>query len=214
MIVITGTQRSGTSIMAKFFIEAGYSMDPNVDWDEAISGGYDNVQIDRWFRRYIGDDNFSYSDIGDMAQGEVTPSINPTGQVCKIAYLMQNPVFIYMWHKHRGNDDKFIIMDRNKEIVFKTKQRRWDRFQYDSLLLQQSAEEMDIMFKKSLKVMDELGMKYVICPMPEVFLTWDNFCTCIEKVTFISGKEEVFDKVIDLKKIHYLDEMLKKEEVD
>ncbi len=210
MIVITGTQRSGTSIMARFFKEAGYNLPINLTWDESISGGYENAGVDRFFREYIGDNDFSYSDIDNMVDGEINPTIYPKGQVCKIAYLMQNPIFIYIWHKFRGNQDKFIIMDRDKEFVYKTKLRRWDRFQYDSLLLQQSEVELDIMFKKSLKIMDKLKMEYVICPFPDMYLDWQTFSGHINKLTSISGKKEVFDRIIDPSKIHYLDEMMER----
>lgn len=209
MIIITGTQRSGTSTIAKFFHEIGYNFDSNLNFDSEITGGeFDNMSIDNFFSKYIGDPEFSFKDKRQINnhnfQNEAT--MFPDCEICKLAYLLQNPIFIFIWHKFRGKNDKFIIMNRDKAAVELSKNNNWHRFHNDSVLLNQGEQEMKINFRKSLEIMWKLGMNFVILDMPYVFQknSYVSFQHQMKKLGVNLNNEDhqnIWYSLIDRKKI-------------
>lgn len=209
MIVITGTQRSGTSAIAKFFHEIGYDFGNNLNFDSEITGGeFDNMSIDNFFSEHIGDPEFSFKDkrqINDYTfQNEAT--MFPNCEICKLAYLLQNPILIFIWHKFRGKNDKFIIMNRDKLVVELSKYKNWHRFCNDSILLKQGEKEMETNFYKSLETMQKLRMNFVVLDMPYVFRknAYIYFQYQMKKLDIHLNNEEhqnIWYSLIDRKKI-------------
>lgn len=209
MIVITGTQRSGTSIIAKFFHEIGYDFGSNLNFDTEITGGkFDNMSIDNFFSEWIGDPEFSFKDKHKINKSnyQKESTIFPNCEICKLAYLLQNPVFIFAWHKFRGNHDKFIVLNRDKHNVEMSKRKNWHRFSNDSILLNQEESELKINFYKSLQVMQKLNMQFVCLEMPFVFNKgkYYYFQKQMKKLNIhLNNKEHenMWYSLIDLKKV-------------
>ena len=61
MLVITGTQRSGTSLIARALEESGYDLGSTL-WDEEVQGGLDNDLICGFYQQYLGDPTFPFDD--------------------------------------------------------------------------------------------------------------------------------------------------------
>ena len=206
MLIIAGTQRSGTTFTAQFLFKCGFKFDENLNWDETITGGFENLSVDKFFREYIGDDTFSYKDIEkNIPDGHIIqPSLFPDGEVLKISYLLQNPVFVHILHKFRGMQDKFLILNRDKRDVYKTKKRRWDRFTKDSILLKQEPEELQYNFNKSIEILDEYGYEYESLEFPNFLNSFHAFSKTMELLGYdISDKEDVWNNLVDFDKVHF-----------
>ena len=202
MLVITGTQRSGTSLIAMALEASGYNLGSTL-WDEEVQGGFDNDLICGFYQQYLGDPTFPFDD-------NVWPEIEP-GQfaaagykVVKFCYLLMNPAFVSIWHKFRPEGDKFLVMSRSKRDVIASKRRRWERFKHDSLLLQQLSDELRGNFYASVNLLNRLGYRY----------QWLNFSECISDLGKINAalaaldpevqiKPEVWERVFDPAKIHF-----------
>jgi hypothetical protein len=207
MLIITGTQRSGTTFTAQFLHRCGLQFGEQIDWDETITGGFDDLGVDRFLREYIGDKTFSYRDIDDMAVhgGEIEPNIFPKGDVFKVAYLLMNPIFIHILHKFRGKGgDRFLILNRNKDDVWRTKQRRWDRFVKDSTLLKQYPDEMRFNWNRSISVIDEYGYDYEVLQFPEFLGDFDAFAETLERLGHdVWQYEDEWNRLVDPDKVHF-----------
>jgi len=206
MIVITGTQRSGTSLTAKFFKECGYDIGSTF-WHDDINGGLENIEACMFFRNYIGDESFPFSDMPLTGYEKMNQAnyklTNIRSEVIKFSYLFMIPSFLYMWHKFRKNKDKLLILKRNTESVCKSK-KRVDRFQTDSLLLDQDPDHIEFNFNQSLKIADLLNFDYEIIYFPEFLYSFELFSKTILKLGLdIRDKEEVWNNLIDFKKVHF-----------
>lgn len=151
MLVITGTQRSGTSLIARCLVESGYELGSSL-WDEEVQGGYENEVVCGFYRGYLGDETFPFDDFE-------LPLVLP-GQfsaagyvVAKFSYLLMNPAFVFIWHKFRPEGDTFLVMDRNKEDVVKSKTRILSRFIHDSILLIQDPMQLEDNYWHSLEIL-------------------------------------------------------------
>jgi len=205
MLVICGTQRSGTSMIAKCFIELGYDLGSGL-WDEEAQGGYENETICAFYRNYLGDPRFPFDDF------ELPEFLNPTRNfevldlpVVKFSYLLMNPAFVTIWHKFRPHsEDVFLVMNRNKEDVVRSKQRLVQRFMHDSWLLAQSPEELEENFRISL---DYLSGWY----KTEVL----DFPECLDHLEVVNRRldalglfellisQDVWNSVVDKNKVHF-----------
>jgi len=204
MLVVTGTQRSGTSMIAKCFIEMGYDLGTSL-WDEEVQGGYESEHICSFYRSYLGDPRFPFADF------ELSEYLNPDYifsqldlPVVKFSYLLMNPAFGTIWSKFRPDSgDVFLVMNRNKEDVVSSKRRLMQRFAYDSRLLCQSPTTLEENFVMSL---DYLMVFY----RAEVL----NFPWCLDHLEAVNTKlsrlgwevpipSAVWNSVVDKNKVHF-----------
>jgi len=206
MIIVTGTQRSGTSLTIKFFKECGYDVGSTF-WHKDINGGLENIEASIFFRNYIGDKSFPFSDMPLTGYEKMNQAnyklTNIRSEVIKFSYLFMIPSFLYVWHKFRKNKDKLLILKRNTESVCLSK-KRVDRFQTDSLLLDQNSEQIESNFNQSLKIAKMLNFDYKIIRFPDFLNSFDFFSqTVLELGIDITNKFDVWNNLIDFKKVHF-----------
>lgn len=202
MLVVTGTQRSGTSLIAKALEESGYDLGSTL-WDEEVQGGFDNDLICGFYQQYLGDPTFPFDDY-------TWPAVEP-GQfaamgykVVKFCYLLMSPVFVSIWHKFRPEGDTFLVMSRSKEHVIASKRRKRKRFKHDSLLLQQSAVELFGNFDMSVFLLRMLGYQYETLYFPECtsdLVVINHALAMLDPKVQI--KSEVWERIFDPSKIHF-----------
>ena len=175
MLVITGTQRSGTSAVAKMFIEAGYMEE--TFWDEEALGGYESREVAGFYREYLGDMTFPFEDFPFLPnfvfKYEPDTLSDIKDSVIKFSYLLMNPAFVYIWHKFRPAKiyhDKFLIMDRVPEAVVESKARVPQRFQHDSILLKQTSEGLRNNFFLSARTLKLLGYQSKVFRFEDLFI--------------------------------------------
>lgn len=114
MLVITGTGRSGTSFLAKWFQEIGL-LQYDANWISSLSAGLEAPQISRVNGAiWVGNDP-QYE--REEAQKRVIQTANYP--------VIKDPKFFYggvldTWLKYR-NDLKFIVLVRDFEAVFKSR---------------------------------------------------------------------------------------------
>lgn len=169
MLVITGTQRSGTSMIAACMMEMGYDLDGS-DWDEQAKGGYENVPVCNFYRNHLGDRRFPYDDFPwpTWTCHNEEEFIDLTRRVIKFSYLLMNPAFVTIWDSYRhGRGDKFLVMNRSKWDVVNSKHRAKRRFEHDSPLLKQTVQGLIGNYEASLGLLDEFGYQYVELDFPK-----------------------------------------------
>lgn len=201
MLVITGTQRAGTSLIATALRESGFDLASTID-DEAGFG--ENNIIAAFYRRYLGDPDFPFSnwDPGPYDAG-VFP--NMCYQVVKASYLTMNPAFVMIWHKYRPPEmgDVFLIMHRNPEDVVASKQRLSPIFCHDSDLLKQTARALRENLHMSHRLLFNFG--YMI---RKLYFPGEMYQLSLINMTLanldpeVQIKPEVWARVFDPDKIH------------
>jgi len=153
VIVITGRQRSFTTLIAEALALSGYNLGSTYS-DEV--GGYDNDLVCAFYRDYLGDMDFPFSTYTSPLIHKVTSAhfMQMEAQVIKFCYLLMNPHFVTIWHKWRSNrNDKFLVLRRDPKSVWQSKIRKWENFQHDSLVLQQIPTVMRYTYWTSLKLL-------------------------------------------------------------
>lgn len=202
MLIITGTQRSGTSLTAKFFSLCGFDIGSDF-WHPDVNGGLENYQICWFFRNYLGDSSFPFS---DLPFPNPPPKSNITDISCKAAkfsYMLMIPCTIYIWYKYRSNTDSFLILKRNPQHIIRSKQRT-KRFSTDSWLLNQSPRQVKENFSLSLNIIQSLGFNHVVLQFPKFLHDFNYFSDCAEKLgVSIRGHESIWNKLIDYNKVHF-----------
>lgn len=217
MLVITGTQRSGTSLVAKMFQHDGYDLGTTW-WDDEVDGGLENPNIALFYRLMLGVDDFPFEGFRFPVESEL---VNPEKEarsrfqmlqyicdVVKFSYLLMNPAFVYLWHKHReGIDDRFLVCYRNKRNVWKSKMRHREVFARDTLLLQQRPVTMNGNFDTSLKVLGECGYPYYVLRFEELLKGPDELNDAMDMLGYnYVFSQETYNAVVDLSKVHYIEE--------
>jgi hypothetical protein len=202
MLVITGTQRSGTTLIAQALHQSGYDL--GTDWyDEEAQGGFDNDLICGFYQQYLGDPTFPFDDYE-------WPVVEP-GQfaamgyeVVKFCYLLMNPAFVSIWHKFRSKRDTFLVMDRRAENVVASKLRRWNRFKHDSLLLQQWTDELEFSYAKSLRSLKIFKYQIKVLEFPACVEHLDEINAALAALDpNVQIKPEAWERVFDPSKIHF-----------
>ena len=202
MLVVTGTQRSGTSLIARALKESGYDL--GATWyDEEVRGGLDNDWICGFYQQYLGDPTFPFDDRN-------WPVVEP-GQfaamdykVVKFCYLLMSPAFVSIWHKFRPKGDTFLVMNRNKEHVMQSKLRLRERFKHDSLLLGQSDVELFGNFDMSVYLLRMLGYQYETLYFPECIYDMIGINKKLARLDpSVQIKSEVWARIFDPSKIHF-----------
>lgn len=200
MIVITGRQRSGTTVLARMFAREGVGL--GTTWTDEV-GGFESETTSAFFRRYLGDETFPFTNRnwpeiatpGDFAQMEY--------KAIKWSFLLMNPVFVHIWYKFRGNKDQLLICVRDPREIVGSKAARWDVFGNDSRLLDQTPGALNWNFSTSIKVATSYGFDMQFLGFP-AFLhsrTWVNYALHQLGADFAISKE-VWDATVDLNKVH------------
>ena len=202
MIVITGTQRSGTSIMAKFVKECGYDLGTNF-WDDRLDGGLESPDVCNYYRDRLGDSSFPFTKYWELVDRKnmFSSFLEIPWEVVKFSYLTMIPDFVDWWFAARGSKDRFIIMWRSTEDIVKSKASRSDIFlKEDWEGLNMSCEKLWENRDDSLRRMDELHMPYILVPFPVYNLD-------VEQLRWFTSlgrlNETTWNKVYDKSKIHF-----------
>lgn len=213
MLVITGTQRSGTTMIARLFRELGYNLGSDF-YDEEALGGYENELLCGFYRDYIGDPTFPFDDYpwpeevgaGHTRYVDYSPAAFAAldMQVVKFSYLLMNPAFVHIWHKFRPEGDTFLILNRDKSDVIASKVRQWERFKHDSALLMQTKEALDHNFLSAGLYLQKLyGTATLLFPRCIQSRSSVNFA--LDRLTnhSIQIPYDVWNAVVDPSKVHY-----------
>lgn len=216
MLVITGTQRSGTTCMAKLATASGYNLH-GMEPDEA--GGYENLTACTFYRSYLGDATFPFDDfpvpayytdpqIVDRHDETTTRFKHMYYSVIKFSFLLMNPAFVHIWHNFRPEGDKFLIMRRNFKHVCESKQRLWHRFQHDSHLLKQPPGMLECNVAESMAALYHYDYDTAILDFPRCIMDGDRSWAEVNMVLSVLEPSLRFtkgawDETIDLSKVHF-----------
>lgn len=200
MLVVTGTQRSGTSLIATALVESGYHLG-GIPWDEV--GGHENELICGFYNQYLGDPTFPF-DTHDWPGVWAWQFAALGYKVAKFSFLLMNPAFVSIWHKFRPKGDTFLVMNRDKGQVWASKQRLQEQFKHDSLLLQQSDVELFGNFDMSVYLLRMLDYQYETLFFPECVSSLEKINDTLAKLDpSVQINPEVWERVFDPSKIHF-----------
>jgi len=203
MIVITGTQRSGTSLMARYMSSCGYDLGTNF-WDTRIDGGLENPDVCNFFRDILGDNHFPFFKFWEMIERNHFYSfhnLHEHNKIVKFSYLLMQPKFVRQWYIARGNQDRFIVMTRNLEDVLRSKNSREEFYDEDWSGLNLSLTRLRKSREQSLEAMKRYGMEYVEVRFPcepDVVQQFRDF-----KVPLPNNAEKIWSDIYNPTKIHF-----------
>ena len=208
MLVITGTQRSGTTAAASLFKAEGYDLGSDL-WDEV--GGLENETICAFYREYLGDDRFPFTNFpalqGIRLSGPLSFALfeQVSLPVVKFSMLCMNPAFVTIWSKFRppSKGDEFLVMNRSKMLVVKSKRASWDIFQQDSILLNQDAHTMSHNFATSVGLLTDYGYPVSVMPFEDLMNNFSITYYLAEMGCHLRIREKTWEKVIDPGKVHF-----------
>jgi len=204
MLVICGTQRSGTTAVASLFAAEGFEI-ATQGRDEV--GGYEHPIICNFYRRFLGDETFPYDDF-PVAAGDWWHShfASMEDKIVKFSYLLMNPVFVHLWHRIRPPEvgDKFLIMMRDAEAVCRSKEAHIKRFNHDSLLLQQPSNILRWNLNTSIRVLQQYAYPTAYLSFYDLTIQLEGLNKCLEKLDVpYRVSDETWKEVIDPSKVHY-----------
>ena len=213
MLVITGTQRAGTTLVASLFAHDGYYLG-NTNKDEV--GGFENQTICSFYRDYLGDIDFPYADFPHDRSpivGVQQPFSHVAGSfafldlpVVKFSYLCMNPAFVSIWLKFRPAEayhDKFLILHRNPFHVIRSKKIKGHKFDNDSLLIQQSAAALENNFATSVQMIQNGGYENTIIPFDKLITDFviNNYLAALD--VDIRILRTTWEEIYDSDKVHF-----------
>lgn len=202
MIVITGTQRSGTSVTARLLSESGFDLQSNL-WHEDIDGGYEHEVICGFYREYLGDPTFPFDNYPwPHATAEDFQSVD--ARVAKFSFLLMNPILVTIWRRFRGTSDRLLILKRPTADVVRSKERVKDRFSHDSILLAQDPTVLRAHFDKSLCLVEKLGFEYATLPFPEFLEDRATMNRALGRLDpTVQVDRRTWSDVVDPSKVHF-----------
>jgi len=213
MLIITGTQRAGTTLVASLFAGEGYYLG-NTNNDEV--GGFENQIICSFYRDYLGDDSFPYEGFPHdrpAITGSQQPFTHIAGSfayldlpVIKFSYLCMNPAFVSIWHKFRPEEayhDQFLILRRDPSHVVWSKKIKRDVFDMDSPLIKQTSASIDNNFMMSTSLLQHLGYRSVIVPFENLISDFviNNYLSLLD--IDIRIPRATWDRIFDIDRIHF-----------
>jgi hypothetical protein len=167
MLLITGTQRCGTSLTADFVRACGYPVSGAAD----EVGKYENAEIAMAYRYILNDHTFPWSTYPFvLPPEEVRPLHSIDGPVAKFSFLMMDPRLMRIWIEHRRHKrDRLLILVRETEKVCRSKRNtaaRAEQFSTDSAMLQISPAQLKQNWFDSFMVLLNSGLPYWILKFP------------------------------------------------
>lgn len=174
MLVITGTQRSGTTMMAKAVYESGYSI--GSAWTDEV-GGYEHLPTCDLYSKILDDQNFPWEGIERTGFPVATlvdrfQEVHLYHDAVKFSFLFMHKDLLKIWQRYRPPTfgDVFLIMHRNASDVIASKRRPEvaDVFAKDSNLLKQTAGELARNRLVTVATAIHLGYPTILMPFPEI----------------------------------------------
>lgn len=206
MIVITGTQRSGTSLMARFFQTCGFDLGTNF-WDERVNGGLESPDVCNFYRDTFKDNSFPFSTYWNLIERDSFRSfydLEKYYQVLKFSYLLSNSAFVEYWlDVRRGKDDRFIVLKRNADQVCLSKKSNPIFMKEDWKYLPKTGTVLEFWFDLCLKLLKD-HFKVLVIDFP---ITYQSSEVLIEDIIKFTGLKmskntyKIWDSLYNVNKI-------------
>ena len=205
MLLITGTQRTGSSLMAEYLRKCGYSFDG--DHDEV--GAHDDQNISLEYRRILQDETFPWRNYPVTKRPEEVPRLEVLDyEVAKFPFLMMHPALMSIWLSARGsNQDRLLILVREAEAVVRSKtntQRRAEIFATDSNTLKQTADEMKQNWFDSFALVLHSGIRYHFLMFPDFLRNYDSVFNALRvfgQLKNVPTSKELWEETVNMEKV-------------
>ena len=206
MLLITGTQRTGTSLMSSYCKSLGYDMGTDF-WHKEINGGLESPDICEYYSKELNDPTFPFIDFRESVKRKSFKNLSElTYDVQKFSFLLMNPKFVDIWVRERNNKDKMLILMRNMEDVCKSKEATLERslrFGGDSKWLKQSPNQLKINWYDSLIKLKNNNVPIYFLKFPNYLTNYDDVFNALKTFGGLNIKynPKSWNNIIDLKKI-------------
>jgi len=177
MLLITGTQRSGTSVLSKLLMNLGYDLGTR-SWHDDINGGLESPHICWAMRKYLDLPGFPFEGFDEWIGNEVEPmdlsELDKKFDVQKFSFLLMNPNFVRTYLHLRRRKDRFLILTRDPSDVIKSKactRERVARFYGDHRILKLDAKTLRKRFFECLEILNEGSELFSFLLFPDFLQT-------------------------------------------
>jgi hypothetical protein len=200
MLVITGAQRSGTSVMALFFKQCGFEIEGY--WDHRVDGGFEDPHICNFYRDLVGCNFFPYWGFWEKCDLKTFKSFaNLNSRVVKFSYLTMIPQFAKQWLASRGpGKDSFIVMMRDPGKIVRSKNSKPEFQNEDWPPLSQTSEELRKNINTSLNI---LSCYHANCSIIKFPITRSPVSTLERYITLPEDAEQIWSTIYDTTQIHF-----------
>lgn len=207
MLLITGMQRCGTSVLASYLYKLGYDLGTKF-WHDEINGGLESPDICKEYQKFLDDKLFPFNDFNNSVEKREYTNLNDLNyQVQKFSFLLMNSNFVDYWYDCRGNSDNLLILIRETENIFKSKKKdikRYKRFLKDHNILKQTSNEMKINFYDSFLKIIKYDFNFCVLKFPDYLEDYFKLYNTLRKLNFnIKYDKEGWYNYIDMKKVSY-----------
>jgi len=206
MIIICGTQRCGTTLLASYFIKEGFDLGTRFFHGD-INGGYENPDICMFYRKILKKPDFPFADFIKNIEKRKYLHIKELDKynIIKFSFLLMNPIFVDILYKYRSNKDKLLILFRPAEEVIESKTKnivRIQRFALDCDYLKQDPIELKLNWYDSFTKVLRYGFDYQILLFPQFINDYFKIISILNKWGVnLNPNVELWNKHIDINKI-------------
>jgi len=220
MLLICGSQRSGTTILTRFLHELGHDVGSHISYDNTIQGGYESPHIIHFMssqlqnqQSYLFNKNSTfpyqnYWDHIDMRQADLLtiPELLDQVEVQKASFLLMQPLFLHWYLTQENAIEKttFVIPYRAPTNVCASKKKH-SQFSKDHPALNLTAQTLAINMALSVQMLIMNYCNYIILPYPlfllEAEIAYHALSPVIMTNTTKSEFFEVWNTIIDKTKI-------------
>lgn len=168
MLLITGSQRSGTSLVAKYCQSMGYNLGSDF-WDDNINAGLESEAICKFYSEAMGMPNLPFKNF-PYSQENYPKLEDIESKIQKSSFLMTSPDFVDLWYHRRQNQDKFLILTRNSIEIVRSKSHSPERieiFGEQDSSLDQDIEQIGSNWYESYMRIMEYGIDHHVLKFPE-----------------------------------------------
>jgi hypothetical protein len=192
MLMITGTGRCGTSVLAKFCRAIGY--DPGGEWYETVDAGYEHpkvVAINKAMMANLEAGTFRPEDYRDLIRGI-------QARVVKDPRFLWHPRIISTWHASR-NDLSVLLLCRDADEVAASFDRHPEWFTWHG-----NRTTIYCNFYHSVLKMAELGVPFRVLHFPSFLDQYEGVERELNELGLpVRDAEHVWQDIVDKSKVHH-----------
>jgi len=192
MLIITGTGRCGTSVLAKFCRAVGY--DPGGAWYEPVHAGYEHpkvVAINQAILNNLEAGTFRPDDYRKPIRGI-------EARVVKDPRFLGHPSVLSTWHAHR-EDLSVLLLCRDADEIAASFDRHPTWFHWPG-----DTSRIYVRFYEFVLRVAELGIPFRVLHFPSFLDQYQAVATALGELGLpIEDGEPAWDDVVDWSEVHH-----------
>jgi len=192
MLIITGTGRCGTSVLAKFCRAVGH--DPGGEWYEPVKAGYEHPKVVAINQAIIN--NLEAGTFRPEDYRKLIESIQAS--VVKDPRFLGHPSIISTWHEYR-KDLCVLLLCRDADEIAASFDRHptWFSWRGDT-------NKIYVSFYEFVLRLAEIGLPFRILHFPSFLDQYETVKTALGELGLpVPDSEQVWEDVVDRSEVHH-----------